>query len=414
MDGQFGSKYREGIQMTFFLVLVLSTTLFAQAGEGAGIPSMPLMGEIDANLYIVGPGDVLWFSFPGSLPGDTAGGAGPRTLEVTPDGYAVLPSVGAWKVSGLTLNEAASVVERGFSSRFPGMSGLAGLARMRVFLVPVTGHVNSPGVVEVTGADGLISVLDEAGGLASTGSMTGILVISSDGDTSMVNITDFLMWGDMSCNPSLSLGDRVHVPEAEEFVWLEGALHFTQPLAVGFSAASEEMVWSGSRRGMTEYIPGETVSGLISRMGGTAPWALRDSCYIVRDTDTGSTVRISSPLDERVADVVLMPGDLVVCPGTPPVVTVSGEVYSPGTYPHTAGMGALFYVDQAGGFLRAARRSDTRVRLPDGEEVDSDDISSVPAGSSVIVPRKVLVGWEDPLLIITSVASVIIAWKSLN
>ena len=93
---------------------------------------------------------------------------------------------------------------------------------------------------------------------------------------------------------------------------------------------------------------------------------------------------------------------------------MSGEVYSPGMYPHTAGMGALFYVDQAGGFLRAARRSGTSVRLPDGEEVDSDRIQSVPAGSSVIVPRKALVGWEDPLLIITSVASVIIAWKSLD
>ncbi|MBN2608147.1 MAG: SLBB domain-containing protein [Candidatus Fermentibacteraceae bacterium] len=400
--------------MTFFLVLVLGTTLSAQMGGETGIPSMPLMGEVDGNLYIVGPGDMMWFSFPGSLPGDTAGGSGPRTLEVTPDGYAVLPSVGAWKVSGLTLNEAASVIERGFSSRFPGMSGLAGLARMRVFLVPVTGHVNYPGVVQVTGADGLLSILDKAGGLASTGSMTGILIIGPDGDTSVVNVTDFLLLGEMSCNPSLSLGDRVHVPEAEDFVWMEGALHFTQPLSVGFSGAAEEMVWSGSRRGMTEYVPGETASGLISRMGGTAPWALRDSCYIVRVTDSGNNVRIPSPLDTGGSETVLLPGDLVVCPGTPPVVTVSGEVYSPGIYPHTAGMGVLFYVDQAGGFLRAARRSGTRVRLPDGEEVDGDDISSVPAGSSVMVPRKPFVGWEDPLLIITSVASVIIAWKSLD
>jgi protein involved in polysaccharide export with SLBB domain len=400
--------------MIFLLVLVLGTSVFAETEEEAEPRSIPLMGEIDANLYIVGPGDVLWFSFPGSLPGDTAGGAGPRLLEVTPDGYAVLPSVGAWKVSGLSLNEAASTIERGFSSRFPGMSGLAGLARMRVFLVPVTGHVNRPGVVEITGADGLLSVLDEAGGLASSGSMTGILVIGSEGDTTVVNVTDFLRDGITSSNPCLSLGDRVHVPEAEDFVWIEGALHFSQPLSAGFSGGQDAASWNGSRRGMTEYIPGETVRELVSRIGGTTPWAMRDSCYIVRVTDSGSAVSIPSPLDSRDPGTVLLPGDLLVCPGTPPVVTVTGEVYSPGIYPHTAGMGALFYVDQAGGFLRAARRSGTRVRLPDGEEVDSDDMSSIPAGSSVIVPRKILVGWEDPLLIITSVASVIIAWKSID
>jgi hypothetical protein len=244
--------------------------------------------------------------------------------------------------------------------------------------------------------------------------MTGILIIGSYGDTSVVNVADFLRGGDMSSNPCLSLGDRVHVPEASNYVWIEGALRFTQPMSAGFDGAQDEVAWSGSRRGMTEHIPGETVSELVSRIGGTAPWATRDSCYIVRTTASGTEARISVPLDSIGAETVLLPGDLVVCPGIPPVVTVSGEVYSPGIYPHTAGMGPLFYVEQAGGFLRAARRSGTRVRLPGGEEVDGDDIPSVPAGSSVIVPRKALVGWEDPLLIITSVASVIIAWKSLD
>lgn len=392
---------------------LLACITVASAQQQAPVQAYPLMDEVDVNTYVIGPGDVLWFSFPGTMHGDTTGGAGPMLLEVTPDGYAVMPSVGAWKVSGLTLAEAASVIERGFSYRFPGLSGMAGLAGMRVFQVAVTGHVNAPGIVEVTGADGLTKVLEKAGGIASTGSMTRVMIIGGH-DTSVVDLTRFLLRGEVSSNPALSLGQRVHVPEAGEFVMMEGAIHFTQPVSAGFGVAAEQMVWSSSRRGMTEYVPGETASELVARMGGTQPWALRDSCYVLRGGGTGSGTVIPAPLDDPEADPVLLPNDLVVCPGTPPVVTVSGEVTNPGIYPHTAGMGALFYVDQAGGFLRAARRSGTSVRLPGGREVDADDLSSVPAGSSVNVPRKILVGWEDPLLIITSVASVIIAWKSLE
>lgn len=405
----------KGKRIIHLLVLLPVLGLAALTGaQETEVPrSRPLMAEVDANRYIVGPGDIFWFSVQGGIPGDSAGGSGPQLIEITPDGYAVLPRVGAWKVSGLSLGEAASVIERGFSSRYPGMSGMAGLARMRVFQVPVTGHVNRPGIVEVTGADGLVQVLDHAGGMAPSGSMTRIMIIGLRGDTTAVSITDFLREGRMSSNPYLSLGDRVHVPEAEDFVWIEGAVSFSRSVAAGFAESAESTVWSRSARGMTEFIPGETVSGLISRTGGTTSWALRDSCYIIRREEGGPEVRIPAPLDEPGVDPVLQPGDLVVCPGIPPVVTVSGEVHSPGIYPHTAGMNAHFYITQAGGFLRASRRSGTRVVLPDGEEVEADDIPSVPAGSAITIPRKALVGWEDPLFILTSVASIIIAWKSI-
>ncbi|MFO8184429.1 MAG: SLBB domain-containing protein [Candidatus Aegiribacteria sp.] len=403
----------KGKQIIRLLVLVLGLAPLSGAQDFEVPRSRPLMQEVDENRYIVGPGDVFWFSVQGGIPGDSAGGSGPQLIEVTPDGYAVLPRIGAWKVSGLSLGEATSIIQRGFSSRYPGMSGMAGLARMREFQVPVTGHVNTPGIVEVTGADGLVQVLDNAGGIAPSGSMTRIMIIDSSSDTTTVSITDFLREGTMASNPYLSLGDRVHVPEAEDFVWIEGAVQFSRSVAAGFAETAESTVWNRSARGMTEFIPGETVSGLISRTGGTASWATRDSCYILRRGDGGAQVRIPAPLDEPGIDPVLLPGDLVVCPGIPPVVTVSGEVHAPGIYPHTAGMNSHFYITQAGGFLRASRRSGTRVVLPDGEEVKADEISSVPAGSAITVPRKMLVGWEDPLLVLTSLASIIIAWKSI-
>ncbi len=393
--------------MTLFFVLLAGIGVLPE--DDYPREAVPMMQEVDGSDYVMGPGDVMWLMVQGSMPWDTLGGLTPALMEVTPDGYLLVPSVGAWKVSGMTLDEAVELVEEKFQTRFPGIRGIAGLARMRKFRVPVTGHVETPGMVEATGADRLMDILDKADGITSTGSMTGILIVGGNGDTTQVNVADFLLWGDMSANPRLSLRDRVYVPEAESFVWLEGALRFTQPVAQGFDSSSVKVnAWNLSRRGMTEFIPGETAALLVSRLGGTAPWALRDSCYIVRDG-----AMIPAPLDDPESPE-LRPGDLLVCPGVPPVVTVAGEVVSPGMYPHTAGMGAMFYVDQAGGFRRAAKRSATKIRLPDGREVDADLVPSVPAGSSVMVPRKFMVGWEDPLLVVTSITSVIIAWMSLK
>ncbi|MBD3277328.1 MAG: hypothetical protein GF388_03425 [Candidatus Aegiribacteria sp.] len=396
------------------ILLMVLIAVLEQVPESSYIyQQQPLMVEIDPQQYILGPGDVLWFSVRGGMPVEY-GGADESylTLEITPDGYAILPSTGAWKVSGMTLSEGRSLIERAFAARYPGLSADVGLAHMRTFQVLITGYVNSPGVIKVTGADGLISVLNKAGGIASAGSWTSVALIETDGDTSRIDLTDFIVHGDSRSNPSLATGERVHVPRAENFVGLEGALNMSPALSVRFPEIAGTAMWNSSVRGTIEFIPDETVSQLVLRVGGTAAWASPDSCY-VRRVSGDSTTRIPAPLNDPLLDPKLMPGDVVVCPGDPPMVTVSGEVAQPGVFSHTAGMDGHFYVSEAGGFLRSGSRSGTRIRLPGGEEVDLDEVASVPAGSAIRVPRKALVGWQDPLLILTSLASVVIAWKSV-
>ncbi|MEN8210027.1 MAG: SLBB domain-containing protein, partial [Candidatus Fermentibacteria bacterium] len=228
------------------------------------------------------------------------------------------------------------------------------------------------------------------------------------------DITEFLLNGSMHSNPVLSQGDRVHIPQAEEFVSVEGAVRMSGSFAAAYGGSADYQAWSGSTRGTVEYIPGETVSGLVQRVGGTRTWATRDSCYIVRVLPDGIEDKIRAPLDDPSVDPEVLPRDRVICPGIPPVVTVSGFVYAPGVYSHTAGMGAFFYISQAGGLEREAFESGIKVILADGREVGIRDIPVVPSGSSIVVPRKVLVGWQDPLLIFTSIASIVIAWKSLE
>jgi len=393
---------------------LLLAVLILAAGDADLITSHPQVDDVDPSSYIVGPGDVFWFTVPGGIPSQIAGTEEGTLLylTVTPDGFLVVPSTGAWFVSGHSLEEAVRTVEAGFAARFPGLRGLAGLASLRVFRVPVTGQVGSPGIYDITGAHRLTDLLSKSGGISPAGSWTSVEVIHSDGDTSLYDISRFLLAGDIGSNPTLSMGDRIHVPQAQQFVRIEGAVHMSGLLSMEFLPEGLP-AWTGSASGMLEYIPGETAAELVIRAGGTESWAVRDSCHVQRTADGGSVEFLPAPLDDTAIDPVLQPGDRVICPGIPPVVAVSGFVYSPGTYPHTGGMDAFFYISQAGGYLREASRSGTRIVLPDGTEEELDRVRDVPAGSSIVVPRKALVWWQDPLIIVTGIASVVIAWKSV-
>lgn len=183
---------------------------------------------------------------------------------------------------------------------------MGGLAIIRTFRVPITGQVVSQGMYDVSGASRLTDLLDKAGGITPAGSWTSIQIIGSEGDTTEVDITGFLLNGCMQSNPVLSLGDRVHIPEAEEFVSIEGAVKLSGSLSTGFGGAADQAVWSGSSRGMIEYIPGETVSRLVKRIGGTRTWADRDSCYVLRVLADGEQEKIIAPLDNPSIDPDLL------------------------------------------------------------------------------------------------------------
>ncbi len=397
--------------------MIILLLLLVASGESTElIPTRPMIEEIDPLEYVVGPGDVLWFSIQGGVPVELSGSGANSILylTVTPDGYAVIPSAGAWPVAGLLLYQVTDLIEAGFTARYPGLRGMAGLAVIRTFRVPLTGQVANQGIYNVSGASRLTDLLNMADGIAATGSWTSIQIVHSDGDTTEVDITEFLLNGCMYSNPVLSQGDRVHVPSAEEFVHVEGAVKMLGSLATAYAGSPDDNAWTGSIRGMVEYIPEETVSVLIQRIGGTRTWASRDCCYVIRILPGGQEEKIRAPLDDPSIDPELLPGDRVICPGIPPIVAVTGYVYSPGVYSHTADMGAFYYISQAGGLLREASESGIKVVLSDGSEVRSTDVQVIPPGSSIVVHRKVLVGWQDPLLIFTSIASIVIAWKSLN
>lgn len=395
------------------LVALLVVSMSSDANSVDMQSRTAMLVEVDPQTYVLGPGDVLWLTTDGGIPPEIADSvvAGLR-LQVTPDGNALVPLIGPFPVAGSTLAEAAEIIESGFDARFRGLRSEVGLARMRHFRIPVTGRVASPGVVTVTGAQRLSDVLfDNCGGISPSGSWSRIAVIHASGDTSVVDLAGYFSDGSPSSNPSLNMGDHVHVPQASGLVIVQGAVLINRLYEAEESTG--RITWPENMKGYVEHRPGETVSELLDRIGGLAPWAFPESCYVERTDQSGATVRIAARLGDPSEDPVLRDGDLIVCPGAPSTVTVAGHVINPGRYNYFAGMSPQYYISQAGGADDKGDLGDTRVIAPDGTEFYIDEVDDVAVGSTIEVPRKIMVWWEDYLTVATGIASVVIAWKSI-
>jgi protein involved in polysaccharide export with SLBB domain len=379
------------------------------AGPGDQPAPTPVIDQLDPDEYILGPGDVLWLTAVGGLPTGfyPVSGTSILYLTVAPDGAVVIPMVGAVPVSGLTLAEGTWSAARAVSDRFRGVDAEAGLAGVRSCRVPLTGEVGSPGIIDAQGSDRLSDILTDAGGILPGGSVRSVLVIHSTGDTTVVDYSSYLRSGDLGCNPMLSPGDRVRVLPASEFVEIEGAVVARGMFPLG---RDPEGAWLEGSRVLLEYIEGETAGEAVLRAGGFAPWALRDSVFIEHVSDGEVVVPESAP---GILDTPLSPGDRVVCPGSPGTIAVTGYVYQPGTYTYVAGSDAFYYIAQAGGATFEGNAGGTRIILPGGHEADADDLSSVPSGAVIEVPRRGLVWWQDHLTILVGLASIVIAWKSI-
>ena len=393
---------------------LLFASIVAQPGGVTNLDESPLTFPVDPEAYEIGPGDVLWLTARGGLPMQFPDSTdrGGLELPVTPDGYVVVPLLGAFDLNGLTLAESVDRISGAFRSRFRGIQPLVGLARLRTFRVSVTGQVVEPGLYAVSAADRVSDAITAAGGVSQSGSWDEAWLFRG-GDTIRVDIAQYLNEGLWRHNPTLTAGDRINVPESGPKVGVQGAVALRYIYHSGAPMAQADTSWEGSSRGFLIHREGETASELLRRAGGLAPWAYAHRCYLVRRDSLGREARLAAPMDDPSVDPLVEPGDILICPGAPITVMVAGHVDDPGPQSYVPGMDAGYYIASAGGVDDEADLDDTRITTPDGETYNIEELLSVPSGSVIHVPRAELVWWQDYLTVLTGVASVVIAWKSI-
>lgn len=300
-------------------------------------------GPVDP-AYRLGPGDLLVLVLTGDV-------EAAYTLDVTREGFIVIPQVGQLYVAGLTMtaldNLLYSRLGRVYSGvrRGPGATTKfqASVARLRTNQIFVIGDVARPGSYQVSSAGTALTALYLAGGPTATGSFRHVEIRRGGAVVDSLDLYDYLLRGDNTHDRRLESGDVVFVPVRRIPVEVAGAV---------------------ARPAIYELKPGETLSDLVQSSGGFEATALRRRIQIDRilppaQRQAGGRDRVVLEITEDQLTAALPPavamaaGDRVqvfsIGERRHDAVTVRGNVWTEGRIGFTPGMRLSEAIRLAGG-----------------------------------------------------------------
>ncbi|HEY2067878.1 MAG TPA: SLBB domain-containing protein, partial [Gemmatimonadaceae bacterium] len=300
-------------------------------------------GPVDAS-YRLGPGDRLVLILTGDVQAS-------YQLDVTREGFIVVPQVGQIYVANLTIGQAETLLATRLSRVYSGVRAnnqgptrfSLSVARLRVNQVFVTGDVQRPGSYQVSSAGTALAALYAAGGPTVNGSLRHILIRRGGVTVDTLDVYDYLVRGDASHDVRLETGDIVFVP-----------VHGPRVRMVG------EIV----RPATYELKGGETLNELIQYAGGFQATASQARVVIERivppaERTVAGHDRIT--IDVSSADLLSTTGPLVPLRNGDVVrsfpistrvrnrIIVAGNVFQPGVQGLTPGMKLSEALRRAGG-----------------------------------------------------------------
>jgi polysaccharide export outer membrane protein len=300
-------------------------------------------GPVDDN-HRIGPGDQLILILTGEV--ELA-----HTLDVTREGFIVIPQVGQLSVSNLTMAQLENLLYARLSRSYSGVRRGAdaptkfsvSMAKLRAIQVFVTGEVVRPSSYRISSAATAMTALYAAGGPTVTGTLRAVTVRRGGQTIATLDVYDYLLRGDNGKDVRLENGDVVFVGTHGPRVRVTG-----------------EVV----RPATYELKAGEGVRESIRAAGGFKPTALASRVQIVRIVPpaertvgggdrTVVDVTASGPSVDAFPAVEIRGGDeLRVFPVASRVrgrITVDGHVWTKGQQAFVAGMKLSDALRAAGG-----------------------------------------------------------------
>ncbi|MFI5244591.1 MAG: SLBB domain-containing protein [Gemmatimonadales bacterium] len=301
-----------------------------------------LSGPVDAN-YRLGPGDQLVLILTGDVELT-------RTLDVTREGFVLIPQVGQIPVANLTLAELESVLYSRLGRVYSGVKREGATTRFSVSVsklrsnqIFVNGDVERPGSYRISSAGTALTALYAAGGPSDIGSLRKIGVRRGGKTIATLDVYDYLLRGDASGDVRLENGDIVFVPVHGALVRIAGEVN---------------------RPATYELKDGETLADLVNAAGGFSANAGRQRLQIERITPPSQRsgagrdrVMLEVTSDQlaggNVPALRVEPGDVV---RVEPVdlrvrsrIAVKGNVWLPGTQGFSQGLTLSQALRRAGG-----------------------------------------------------------------
>ena len=302
-----------------------------------------LAGPVDAS-YRIKPGDRLVLVLTGDVEQS-------YTLDVTREGFIIIPQVGQVWVNNLTLGELENVLYSRLGRVYSGVRRGAGAtthfyitpARLGSSQIFVTGDVVRPGSYRISSAGTALTALYAARGPTDNGSLRNVLIRRAGIAADTLDVYDYLLNGNTAHDARLNNGDLLFVP-----------IHGPRVRIVGEIA----------RPATYEIKPRETLADALRYAGGFTAAAARRRVQIERIVPPDQ--RTAGGRDRIVTEIVsdaftngtgpavpVLDGDVIrvfsVAARVRNRIYVRGDVWSPGSLGISAGMKVSDALRLAGG-----------------------------------------------------------------
>ena len=344
---------------------------------------LPLLSGPVPEDYRLGPGDQLVLILTGDV--ELA-----YNLQVTREGFILIPQVGQVFVSNLTLEGLRSLlytrlgrvysgVRRGANATTRFDVSVASVGAVQAYVV---GEVTQPGAYQVSSLGTVLTALYAAGGPTEQANMRQVEVRRSGRPVAQFDLYDYLLRGDTHADIRLETGDVVHVP-----------VHGTRA----------RVRVAVIRPAIYELKAEESLADLIADAGGFRANAAQARLSIERlvppaqrRPDQPPRVVVEVPLGAggTVPPLRIEDGDLVtvdsVSRGVRNFVEIRGNVYQPGRYGLEPGMRLSRLVALAGWFRPATYSGRAHI-----ERLDLAD--STRSVIPVALPRDSAAAWPTDL-----------------
>lgn len=274
--------------------------------------------EPSANLatpvnYRLGPGDEVIIDI---------WGASENTIRqtISPEGTILVRGLGPVHLSGMTVKEANSFLQREFSKIYSGISGTEPnseikltLGDIRTIQINIMGEVSVPGTYTLSAFSTVFHALYRAGGVNRIGSLRSIKVVRDGKTFADLDVYDFIMKGKMKDDIRLQEGDVIIVDPYQSLV---------------------EIVSKVKRPMFYEMKPTETVATILNYAGGFTGDAYKKAIRLVRKSGREHQVFNVDEMDYSVFR--LDDGDMITIDAVldrfENRVEVRGAVYRAGLY----------------------------------------------------------------------------------
>lgn len=274
--------------------------------------------EPSANLatpvnYRLGPGDEVIIDI---------WGASENTIRqtISPEGTILVRGLGPVHLSGMTVKEANSFLQKEFSKIYSGISGAdpnsqikLTLGDIRTIQINIMGEVSVPGTYTLSAFSTVFHALYRAGGVNRIGSLRSIKLVRNGKTFADLDVYDFIMKGKMKDDIRLQEGDVIIVDPYQSLV---------------------EIVGKVKRPMYYEMKPTETVATILEYAGGFTGDAYKKAVRLVRKSGREHQVYNVDEMDYSVFR--LDDGDMITIDAVldrfENRVEIRGAVYRAGLY----------------------------------------------------------------------------------